>query len=147
MTTITAGGGIEEYLSDIKPQPQYSDIYGDVFYRVGCVKMAAPRHERFEFILNMGYASIDRVFGNKPLSGSLTFVFPERFMSVHEQQAFVSVIHKHKDIDKIKQIDILTSSPLLIGNFHREQIRILTWEDDSKHDGCIYDGSTSYGSE
>ncbi len=99
--------------------------------RVGCVKAAPPRHERFEFIREMGAGKIDAVFDGSPLgSDDLTFVFPERHMSVHEQQAFMSKLTKHPDADKIRTVDMITSSPLLIGNFVREQILILTWDDD-----------------
>ena len=99
--------------------------------RVGCIKAANPRHERFDFIREMGATQLDDVFFGKPITSSeLTFVFPERHMSVHEQQAFMSVLNKHPDAKNIKTVDIITSCPLIIGNFPREMIRILQWEDD-----------------
>ncbi len=101
--------------------------------RVGCVKAAPPRHERFAFLLEMGSSQIDDVFqGNSLRSADLTFVFPERHMSVHEQYCFMSALKKHPDAKsgKIKTVDILTSSAIMISNFHREQILILTWDDD-----------------
>ena len=59
----------------------------------------------------------------------LTFVFPERYMSVHEQRSFMYQLSKHPEVDKIKQVDILTSSPLLIGEFLAQMIRIIEWPD------------------
>lgn len=106
--------------------------------RVGCVKMAAPRHERFNEIREMGYSDIFNLFENLTFSSSdLTFVFPERWMSVIEQQAFMHAMEQHRDFESIKSIDIITSSPLIISSFRRESIRILTWEDDHLHNGEI----------
>jgi hypothetical protein len=62
-------------------------------------------------------------------------VFPERFLGVTEQTRFVSAIEDLPGSDGITQVDIITSSPMIIGNFHREQIRILTWDDDEKYNG------------
>lgn len=127
---------MEEWLGDIDPnasKPIYS--FG---WRVGCVKMASPRHERFDFIRETGANLIDAVFNNQSLpAGKLSFIFPERHMGVHEQQAFTHALSKHKDVGNITQIDLITSSPIIIGGFRRESIRILTWSDDSKHDGKL----------
>jgi len=56
-------------------------------------------------------------------------------MSVHEQQAFMLKLATHPDAmsGKIKTVDILTSSALMISSFHREQILILQWEDDEQY--------------
>lgn len=106
------------------------------FVRVGCVKACPPRHERFEFIREMGMAQIEDVMQGNPLNSEhLTFVFPERHMSVHEQQAFMFKLSKHPDAisGKIKTMDMLTSCPMMISSFHREQILILEWEDDEHY--------------
>jgi len=122
---------IEEMLGDIQP-----DDRQPIFYRVACVKMAAPRHDRFEFYVGMGSAHIDRIFTGETFgSDVLSFIFPERFMSVHEQQAMISTLQKHPDAKKLERVDIVTSSPLIIGNFYRENIRICEWDDDEKHNG------------
>jgi hypothetical protein len=129
---ITSAGNIfEEMLGDIQPRE------GDkVFYRVACIKMAAPRHPRFDFIREMGFPHIDKIFSGESFgSMSLTFVFPERYMSVHEQQKMIWMLEKHPEIDRLHGVDIITSSPLVIGSFRRENIRICTWDDDHKHDG------------
>lgn len=143
MPITSAASLFEEWLGSIKPQSEWTKnaqitktIENNIFWRVGCVKMSAPRHPRFEYFLGLGTAAIDQLFnGGTFESEVLTFMFPERYMSVHEQQRFTYEIGKHKDVGKIKRIDMLTSSPLVIGGFHREQIRILTWDDDDKHNG------------
>lgn len=106
--------------------------------RLGCVKMASPRDSRFQLMRNLGDCDIDNLFNGKPFTSEhLTFVFPESELSVHEQQCFTSAFLKHPYLDQIKQIDIITSSPLLVGCFRRESINILTWSDDHLYNGSI----------
>jgi hypothetical protein len=106
--------------------------------RVGVVQMAAPRHPRFDMVREMGYTTIDDVFKGTPFSETeLTFVFPERQMSVHEQQAFMCALLKNPHISQVTSVDILTSSALLISSFQRESILILTWDDDHRHNGNL----------
>lgn len=121
-------------IGDIQPIDHGNN---NIYYRVGCVKMSAPRHERWEWVLNFGLGDIDKIFeGTESLNVPvLTFVFPERFMSVHEQQGFISCLEAHPQARGIEQVDILTSSPLIISSFRREQIRIVTFDDDHKHKG------------
>ena len=98
--------------------------------------MRAPRDPFFEFMIDMGRMDIEDMFQTKPFRpGSLSFIFPERWMSVHEQQRFVSAIEENPTVDRLTSVDLITSSPLIIGGFHRGQIRILTWEDDDKYNG------------
>jgi hypothetical protein len=102
--------------------------------RCGVVKRRPPRHEFFEPILNMGKVSIDPIMNHQPFTKEgpldLTFVFPERWMGIKEQQDFMYALALHPDIERIKSVDIITSSPLIVGNFFKEQVRILTWADD-----------------
>jgi hypothetical protein len=104
--------------------------------RVGCVKRRPPRHVFFEYALEMGRLYIERILDGSSLDGAkeLTFIFPERWMNVAEQQKFMYAMLKHPEAGTIKKVDIITSSPLLISNFFREQIRILTWDDDGDYD-------------
>lgn len=130
----------DQLLGNIDPtvEKQYGSFNFNV--RVGCIKMAAPRHERFQFYLEMGSLAVDQLFKNEPFSSDvLTFVFPERFMSVHEQHAFTQALSKHQDVKngRLKHIDILTSSSLIIGSFHKESILILSFNDDDKHNGVF----------
>jgi len=109
------------------------------FVRVACIKRRPPRHKFFEMFLDIGSTKIEAVLNHKPLnSDTLSFVFPERFMGVAEQQAFMHFLKKHPESEKIKQVDIITSSPLILSSFMRDQIRIVTWpEDESLYDGLV----------
>ena len=104
--------------------------------RVGCVKMSSPRDARFSEVLTVGMPLIDAVFNRSPLPVEhLSFVFPERYMSVHEQQGFMRALLQNPSINDIKSLDIITSSPLMISDFRKEQIAIITWQDDYKYSG------------
>ena len=133
MTNVTSAGQIfEQMLGDINYEDDM-DLY-PFKVRVGVVKYRPPRHEFFEFIRDMGSVHISPILKGEPLnSGNLTFVFPERWMSVHDQQAFMHKLVQHPEANKIEQVDIITSSPLIVGNFRRETIRILEWPDDKEY--------------
>lgn len=123
---------------DYPPDSSAGKLY-PFFVRVGCVKRRPPRHEFFEYFLEVGAGDIEKVLYHAPLRGpSLSFVFPERHMGVAEQQAFMYNMEKHPRISKIKTVDIITSAPLIVGSFMRDHIRILTWPDDEG----LYDGTT-----
>ena len=123
----------EEMLGDIKYDPKKRNLY-PFLARVGVCKYRPPRHPFFEYLKHLGVANIDSVLNHTgKLSGSLTFVFPERHLSVHEQRSFMYQLIRHPTVDKISQLDIITSCPILIGDFYGEMIRILTWEDDKDY--------------
>lgn len=131
----------DSMLGNIKysPDSREGKLY-PFFVRVGCVKRRPPRHEFFEYFIDVGLNMIDRVMEHKPIRQTdLAFVFPERWLGVAEQQAFMYTLVKHPDASKIKTVDILTSSPLLVSDFMREQILILTWPDDEG----LFDGNTN----
>jgi hypothetical protein len=140
MTLATACSGtdlFEGMLGDIKyPKDSKSGKLFPFTVRCGLVRKRPPRHEFFEFIIDMGRGNIERIMTHEPLTQSdpidLTFVFPERWMAVCEQVEFMSKLTKHPDVEKIRSIDILTSSPMIIGNFMAAQVRILTWPDDEE---------------
>lgn len=133
MTNVTSAGEIfEQMLGDINYEDDM-DLY-PFKVRVGIAKYRPPRHEFFDFIRDMGSGHISSVLKREPLnSGNLTFVFPERWMSVHEQRAFMLKLSRHPEADKIEQVDIITSSALMVGDFRREMIRILEWPDDKEY--------------
>lgn len=135
MTTFTnLGSLLEEWLGDIDPNSDESSYpFG---LRVGCVKMASPRHSRFDFVRDMGAELLDKLFNNEPINDTtIVLMFPERHLSVHEQSSIMLRLKQHVSANDIEQVDIVTSSPLIVGNFKRESIRILTWSDDAMHDG------------
>ena len=103
--------------------------------RVACIKRRPPRHEFFEYLLNIGMIDIPRILKFQPIDKEvLSFVFPERWMNVAEQQSFMQAITKNPSVEKIKRVDLITSSPLIMTNFFREQIRIVTWPDDDEYE-------------
>lgn len=138
MTFTSVAVWFEQLLGDIDVNNEPARRSYPFDLRVGCVKMAAPRHERFDFVRDMGADLIDSVFTGKPFTGTqLTFVFPERHLGVHEQQAFMQALLQNPNIKNIKSLDLITSSALIIGNFSRDSIRILTWGDDDCHNGRV----------
>lgn len=132
----TAGTDIfEEMLGDINyPADSKAGKTFPFKMRCGVIKRRPPRHEFFEFILNMGKVNIDPIMNHQSFTEdgplNLTFVFPERWMGVKEQQDFMYAMALHPDVERIKSVDVITSSPLIVGNFFKEQVRILTWADD-----------------
>lgn len=139
MVTVIRGDEIlDSMLGDIDyPKDSAPGTLYPFKVRVGCAKRRPPRHEFFEYLIDMGMPDIDKVFKNESFEGkkSLTFIFPERWMGVAEQQAFMAALSAHPEAETLEQVDIITSSPLLIGNFYKEQIRILTWDDDDNYNG------------
>lgn len=138
MAKIVARSGtniFDSMLGDID-YPRDGDV-GKLYpfkVRCGVVKNRAPRHEFFEYIVDMGKPDIERVLKHQPLRYNvpmdLTFVFPERWMAVKEQTEFMHALATHPDVGKIRSVDILTSSPVIITDFMKEQVRVLTWPED-----------------
>jgi hypothetical protein len=98
--------------------------------RVAVVKNLPPRDELFQYALDVGRGTIERLFkGNALEDDSPVFVFPERWMSVQEQYAFMQKMVEHPDAGTIKHVMIITSSPLIITYFFKEQVRVVTFPD------------------
>jgi hypothetical protein len=134
-TFISAGNLFEGMLGDINYEDEHSMKLYPFKVRCGMPYRRPPRHEMWEYYLEMGRPDIDHVFLKEPIMNScLTFVFPERWMNVSEQRSFMYELTKHPDVDKIKQVDIITHSPLILGSFTRHMIRVLKWDDDLLYD-------------
>lgn len=137
MSVQSGDGWFDQMLGDISYSAD--SIVGRLypfFVRAGVVKRRSPRHPFFEYFLEMGLMDIERVLSGESIRGdSLSFVFPERWLAVHEQYEFMYKLSKHPDVKKIKQVDVITSSAMLISGFKKEQIRILTWPDDPEFKG------------
>lgn len=120
-----------------EPTPEEKLVYPDFRVRVVVIRQRPPRHPYFEYTRNIGIANIEDVFKGTDMniseSGKIHFTFPERWMSMHEQQMFMYKLSRHKDIGKVKLVDIITSSALIIGDFVKEQIRIITFNDDGEY--------------
>lgn len=106
------------------------EIYPHFRVKLCIMKYRNPRHEYFQFGIDMGLSNIDKVFNKEPLSGSLTFIFPERWMSVHEQQAFMHNLTQNPTVEDITSVDIVTGCAMLVSDFHNESIHICTFPDD-----------------
>lgn len=135
---VTAGSVLDGLLGDINYEndERALGLYPFIV-RVGVVKYRPPRHEFFEYLLNMGSTDIEKILYEGDTydpPDRLAFVFPERWMSVHEQRAFMYNLCKIKNVDKIKQVDVITSSPIMVSDFMACMIRIITWEDDKKYE-------------
>ena len=134
MTTkvISMGSWLDEMLGNINypPDSKAGKLY-PFFCRVACVKRRPARHEFFTMFLNIGQGLIDPIMNHEKLSEThLTFVFPERWMGQTERRAFTFCLAKHPDVKVVKQLDIITSDPMIIGSFMQQQIRVITWPED-----------------
>lgn len=138
MKNVTSVGDvIESMLKDIDyPKDSVPGRLYSFKVRVGCIKRRTPRHKYFQWILDMGKENIERVLNYESFNGvkDLTFVFPERWMNVDEQRCFMYILKKHPESETLETVDIITSSPIMISSFSREQILILTWDDDKDCD-------------
>jgi len=132
-TTVTSLGSIfDEMLGDINYDDEFSLNLYPFKVRVGMPYRRPPRHQMWEFFLDMGRMDIDRVFDKSSFggTGTLTFVFPERWMNVSEQRNFMHQLNKHPEAETLKQVDIITHSALMLGDFTKYMIRVLKWDDD-----------------
>jgi hypothetical protein len=131
-TTFSSGKDLfEKMLGDINYEDEHSVKFYPFKVRCGMPYRRPPRHEMWEYYLEMGRLDIDHVFLKEPITNShLIFVFPERWMNVSEQRSFMYELTKHPDVDKIKQVDMITHSPLMLGCFTSHMIRVLKWDDD-----------------
>ena len=134
MTHIQSAGDLfEEFLGDISypPDSEAGKLF-PFFVRLGVIKRRPPRHPYFEYIIDMGRADIEKICNKEPIDKShLTFVFPERWLGVAEKQAFMSLITENPSVEQIKQVDIVTNEPMIVGNFYSQQVRVVTWPEDS----------------
>ena len=100
-----------------------------------------PRDSRFDFMREMGSPQIDNVLTNKPLKFGvqtdgggqhILFVFPERHLTTQEEHIFVPSLWGHHQIvdATLTIIDIVTKSPLILGNFLADDVRIIKDEED-----------------
>lgn len=131
-TFVSQASIFEEMLGDINYEDHKMSMELYPFkVRVGMPYRRPPRHEMWEYLLEMGHLDIDRVFNKESFPHDvLTFVFPERWMNVSEQRNFMHQLMQHPEVEKLKQVDIITHSPLMLGDFTRHMIRVLNWEDD-----------------
>lgn len=132
-----------EWLNDIFPRKmtdrQLKDCF-NIWWRVALMHIP-PRDPRFDFDRDWGMPKIEAVLEHKLLKmdtmvetggQQIMFVFPERWMTTQEEYFFSSMLKSHPQIRdaKLTIIDIVTKSPLIIGDRIKEDIRIVKPTDD-----------------
>ena len=136
MITVTRPGQWRDELFPKSITKRQVEIWGNIWWRVALMHIP-PRDSRFDYDRDFGLGQIEAVLNKEPLNmGVVTkgggqqimFVFPERWLSTQEEQIFPVALSENPQIKKAKMtiIDLVTKSPLIIGNFIKEDIRIIT---------------------
>lgn len=139
MSTITTHrpGDWIGALFPASPTDRQMEMCLNIWWRV-CVMHIPPRDQRFECEREFGSGKLDAVLTHQPLlpdyrtkngkGRHLLFVFPERHLSTQEEYVFVPRLITHPDIQSAKMtvIDLVTKSPLIVGNFIRDDVRIVS---------------------
>lgn len=91
--------------------------------RVVVAKDIPPRHAMFTLLTQIGATAkmYNNIFSDKEVFSFIRkaphmFTFPEKHLSIQEQVEFISTLSKHRDGKKLSQVNILTSSPLIIAS-------------------------------
>jgi len=108
-------------------------IYPDFKVRVVAVGAISPSHPKFEFYLDSTKVLIDRLFAGQTLGRTAihpTFVFPERWMSPIQIQQFMNTLAHSVDakMGKIKIVDIITGSAVILTDFTSDMVKIYVGE-------------------
>jgi len=86
-----------------------------------------PRDNAFEWLRELGLNYLEPILHQKPIGQPyLTLVYPERWLSVHEQRYLVSALDNHPEVKSgtLTAVDILTQNPLVVGSCRKEEIVI-----------------------
>jgi len=146
---VKPGSWINDLFPKGPTERQLQDCF-NIWWRI-CLMHIPPRDTRYEFDRDWGMGQIDAVMEHLPIkldhsvSGGgqqIMFVFPERWMSTQEEYMFVPMLKSHPQIveAKLTIIDIVTKSPLIIGNFLKDDVRIVSADDSdgtARYDGGI----------
>jgi hypothetical protein len=130
-----------DWIGDLFPEaptPRQMETWGNIWWRV-VLPWIPPRDSRFDFERDFGMTKIDDVLNKKPLKldttvksgGHVLFVFPERWLSTQEEYTFTPDLKENPTIKNSKMtiIDIVTKSPLILGSFIKEDVRIIKSEE------------------
>lgn len=110
------------------PTDRQLQEWRNIWWRVAVIKNIPPTDPMFEYMLAMGMPLVDKVLFHQPLgltNSYLMFVFPERWMTTPEEQLFIPMLRSHPEVASAKMtiIDIVTKSPLIVGNFLIDDVR------------------------
>ena len=117
------------------PTDRQLQHWKNIFWRIALMWIP-PRDERFEFINEIGRTQLDPVLNNQPLKMTTTpngsgqhilFIFPERHLTTQEEHVFCDCLTRHHQIltAQLSIIDVVTKSPLIIGNFLSDDVRVI----------------------
>lgn len=84
-----------------------------------------PRDKAFEYFRDMGMQHLESILHQKTIGLSyMALVFPERWLSVHEQQQLIYAIDKHPDVKSkvLTAVDIFTQNPLIVGGCYKGEV-------------------------
>lgn len=106
------------------------NIYPNFKVRVIAVGTLAPTDPMFDYYLEPTRALVQRLFAGTSLGRTAvhpTFVFPERWMSPQQIQKFMQTLHECNDSTskRIKVVDIITGSAVIITDFTSDMVRVL----------------------
>ncbi len=136
ITARKPGSWIGEHFPKCMTERQMLE-WRNIWWRV-CVSHIPPRSERFEFERDFGCGKLEAILEHQPLNLKpvcdggyhLLLMFPERHLSTQEEYVLVPLLAKHPEIREMKLIiiDIVTKSPLIVGNFLKDDVRIISEE-------------------
>lgn len=111
MPAFTSGFPYHETFDTMDPKPGGFDM------RVICCKNVPPRDPRFEYVSEVGYAAVTRLFAHKdhpvkiqPSEDHISIMFPERYLSVHEQRWLGTALEEAG----YKRADVISSSVFIV---------------------------------
>src|SRR3989344_5595360 len=90
-----------------------------------------PRDNAFELLRELGSNYLEPILHQKPIGEPyVTLVYPERWLSVHEQRYLVTALDNHPEVKSgtVTAVDILTQNPLIVGSCWKEELVIFQME-------------------
>lgn len=126
MVTIS-GNPFKEWFDFKVDNPIY-----DFDVKVCIAPRVPPRDPMFEYVIYMGRGDMEQLFVKRqPLKTShALWVFPENHLTVHEQQALMYVVDKCGLRGELQSLQMITQSPLIVSDFTRDHIRIISTKVD-----------------
>lgn len=109
------------------------DLYPYFEVKVVIPLCMPPRDDFFQWILDMGRDNVDRVMNAQGIDENPFFCLPERWLSVQECRYFMAALNQNPNRRKLGIVRMMTQSPILIGEFPRNCIRIVRLDNDEKH--------------
>lgn len=98
--------------------------------RVLVIKDIPPRHPMFQPFLEVGLNDLEKIINLQPIDGkeSLIFYFPERHLTVLEEYYFMKKLSDWVITNNpmVKKVSIATRSPILVSDFVKEQILVMS---------------------